>query len=150
MISQTAEYALRAVACLALELDSSVTTEQLAKITKIPSGYLAKVLQSLGRAELVRSQRGLYGGFVLARPPHRITLLEVINAIDPIRRIRSCPLQLKSHQKGLCPLHRRLDNAMAVLERTFQDTTIADLLDDSTGPKPLCELSISPAGRQEI
>lgn len=103
MISQTAEYALRAIAGPALELDSSVTTEQLVKITRIPWGCLAEVLQSLGRAELVRSQRGVYGGFALAKPPQRSTLLEAINAIDPIRRIRSCHLQLRSHQKGLCP-----------------------------------------------
>ena len=127
VISQTAEYALRAVAWLAAHAAAARTNQQIADGTQVPSGYLAKVLQSLGRADLVRSQQGMGGGFSLSRAPAQITALEVINAVDPIRRIPSCPLALENHCESLCPLHRRIDEAIGLVERAFSDTTIAEL-----------------------
>src|SRR3569623_2015332 len=107
IISQTAEYALRAAVLLARAEGGAMTTPQLAATTKIPAHYLAKILQDMRRAGLVASQRGLRGGFMLARPAADITALEVINALDPIERIHTCPLKLKSHGTQLCPLHRK-------------------------------------------
>ena len=110
----------------------------------MPAGYLAKVLQSLARAELVHSQRGLHGGFTLTRTPKRITVWEVIDAVDPIQRIRSCPLGLKAHGVHLCAMHRRLDDAMASVERAFRGSTVAELLADPNPSKPLCEFPRVP------
>jgi Rrf2 family protein len=93
----------------------------------------------LGRADLVHSRRGLYGGFTLTRPPEKICVLEVVNAVDPIKRIETCPLGLKSHGKKLCALHRRLDNAIAHIESAFSSSTIADLLAEPATSPPLCE-----------
>jgi len=87
----------------------------------------------------VRSQRGKHGGYSLNRPPEKITVFDVVEAIDPIQRIHSCPLSLKSHGVRLCPLHRRLDQAFAMIEKTFRDTAIAELLADRSGSIPLCE-----------
>jgi Rrf2 family protein len=128
MISQTAEYALRAIVCLAREVSEPMPTERIARVTRVPPGYLSKVLQSLRRAGLVRARRGLGGGFTLARPPESIHLLAVVNAVDPIQRIRVCPLGLDSHADGLCALHRRLDEAMRLVEESFRATTVAELL----------------------
>ncbi len=97
MISQTAEYALRAVVFLAMNSGKAHTNHQISTTTKVPAAYLSKVLQSLVKAQLVHSQRGLGGGFVLVKPPEAISILEVINAVDPILRIRTCPLGLKAH-----------------------------------------------------
>lgn len=126
IISQTAEYGLRAVVLLA-RAEGALTTPQLAEASKIPAHYLAKVLQDLRRAELVSSQRGAGGGFVLGRPPSEITVLEVVNALDPIERITTCPLKLKAHGTNLCPLHRKLDDAMATVQRAFGKTTLEEL-----------------------
>lgn len=139
MISQTAEYALRVAVYLAAQDGSPVVTRQIAKATQIPEGYLAKVLQQLGRAQIVDSQRGLHGGFILARDPNELTVWDVIEVMDPIRRITTCPLKLKSHGVRLCPLHRRLDNAIKIVEDAFRQSTIADLLTEPTGSTPLCE-----------
>lgn len=139
MISQTSEYALRVVVHLAGLRDQPATIRQIATAAKIPEGYLAKVLQSLSRAGLVRSQRGLHGGSVLARRPEELTIYDVIQAVDPLQRIRTCPLQIASHGTNLCPLHRRLDQAMENVERAFRDSTIADLLAESSNSSPLCE-----------
>src|SRR4051812_23096358 len=115
MISQTVEYALRAVVFLA-DQKGARTTQQIAEVTKVPPAYLSKVMQSLARAELVRSQRGLHGGFVLARPGDELTIWDVGGAAEPFQRIRECPLNLSAHQFRLCPLHKKLDDAMAQIE----------------------------------
>ncbi len=131
MITQTAEYALRAVAHLAQRPEAPQTTRDIARSTRVPVGYLAKVLQTLVRAQLVRSRRGVRGGFVLEQPVERLTLLDVINAVDPIQRIRKCPLGLAEHGRNLCPLHRRLDNAMKDIEETLAGTCISQILERS-------------------
>ena len=138
MLSQTAEYALRAIVCLSDQPHKPLTGPNLARATQVPAGYLSKVMQSLARAGLVDAQRGKNGGFTLTSPPDQITILHGINAVDPLQRIRKCPLGLKGHER-LCPLHRRLDEALEHVERVFAETRISDLLNDAS-VKPLCEL----------
>lgn len=145
MISQTAEYALRAMVYLADHGGQPRTNLQIAETTQVPTGYLAKVMQGLSRARIVNSQRGLNGGFTLKKSPDDLTVLEVINAIDPIRRIHECPLKLPSHGETLCPLHQRIDNAAALVEEAFGDTTISELLDVPKARKPLCRFPSAPA-----
>lgn len=115
-----------------------MVTANLAKITDVPMGYLYKVLQQLGRSDLVQSQRGSKGGFTLRKKPEEITLLEVINAVDPFKRIHKCPMDQIQEVDVLCPLHHRLDEAMGNLERAFAETTIDELLCDTERPYPLC------------
>ncbi len=147
MISQTAEYALRAIVYLAMNSGVAFTTQQISLTTKVPAAYLSKVLQSLVRAHLVQSQRGLGGGFVLTKPPEEISILAVLNAVDPIQRIRTCPLGLTAHGTTLCALHKRLDDATAIIEKTFADTTIAEILSRPTASIPLCEFPTENCSR---
>jgi DNA-binding IscR family transcriptional regulator len=65
-----------------------------------------------------------------------LSVLDVLNAVDPPRRIRECPLGLAAHAHALCPLHQRLDDAMALIEKSFRSTTIADVTSEGT-LKPL-------------
>jgi Rrf2 family protein len=139
VFSQTVEYALRAVCYLAAQSPKAGTTEEISTATKVPRAYLSKVLQSLGRAGVVHSQRGLGGGMTLTKEPQDLTILEVVNAVEPIQRIRTCPLGLASHGVHLCPLHRRLDNALAMVENAFGGTTLAEVLNEPTTSRPLCE-----------
>lgn len=139
MISQTTEYALRAVVWLAGQPDELQGTRKISEAIQVPSGYLSKVLQKLTRAGLVISSPGRGGGFRLARKPEDIRVLEVVNAVDPLQRIQSCPLGLASHGSNLCALHRKLDDDLARTEKAFASTTISDLLDDKGGAQPLCE-----------
>jgi Rrf2 family protein len=142
MFSQTVEYALRAVVFLAQQSPSARTTEQIALATKVQQAYLAKVLQKLVHAGVLRSQRGVGGGISLLRPLDEINLLDVVNAVDPIKRIQKCPLDLASHGVKLCPLHKRLDNALAMVEKAFRDTTLAELLAEPTTSVPLCDFPV--------
>jgi len=137
MISQTAEYALRAIAYLAKSPDEPRITREIAEATKVPSGYLAKVMQTLVKAGLVHSRRGLGGGFTLNMPPKAISILDVVNAVDPLQRILSCPLALPEHSDKLCPLHGRLDQAMADIEKVLGAATIADIMVGPEGRVPL-------------
>ena len=71
MFSQTVEYALRAMIYLAQCSDKLQATEEIARVTKVPPAYLSKVLQAMAKGGLVVSQRGLHGGFRLAKSPKR-------------------------------------------------------------------------------
>lgn len=137
MYSQTAEYALRAMSCLAMRPNVLVSTNVLARETKVPSNYLSKVLQTLANVGLIEGRRGVGGGYKLSRDPKDTTLLQVINAVSPVERITSCPLGLQNHGPNLCPLHRRADMAAAAVIEIFGNTSLADLLTNSN--KPLCD-----------
>ncbi len=147
MITQTVEYALRAMIHLSHHAPDAQTTEQIAVATKVPSAYLSKVLQGLRRAELLHLRRGIGGGVSLVKPPDEITILDVVNAVDPLQRIVSCPLKLASHGEKLCPLHRRMDDAMASVEQAFANSTLADVLADPSTSVPLCNPPKRKSGR---
>jgi Rrf2 family protein len=144
MFSQTVEYALRAMVHLASTAPEPQTTEQIARRTQVPQAYLSKVLQSLVQAGLVRSQRGIGGGMALARPPAEITILAVVNAVDPIKRLRTCPLNLAAHGVRLCPLHKRVDQALALVEEAFASTTLQEVIDEPSDSIPLCDFPQPP------
>ena len=139
MLSKTAEYALRVAVCLAQSPDKLAAADELAEVTKIPRRYLHKVVQDLARGGLVRSQPGPGGGYSIAKSPKKITILDVVNAVAPLERIRHCPLGLTSHTR-LCPLHRELDKVYAETEKAFARVTLDQLLRSTSAIVPLCEV----------
>jgi Rrf2 family protein len=149
MFSKKVEYALRAVVHLAAEAPAARTVEQVAKATKVPPAYLAKVIQALVHAGVVRSQRGSSGGVSLVKAPAELSILEVVNAVDPIHRIQECPLGLAAHGVRLCPLHKRVDNAYALVEEAFRNTTLAEVLAEPSESIPLCDFPVITLKAQE-
>lgn len=103
---------------LAAHPDRREAAGPLAERTKIPRRYLHKVLQAMVQGGLVDSQPGPGGGYELCVSADEITILDVINTVAPLERIRRCPLGLPSHTQ-LCPLHAELDRAYAETERVF-------------------------------
>lgn len=139
MFSQTTEYALRAMAWLALSPEELVSTGALAEHTKVPEHYLAKVLQQLAGAKLIKGRRGVGGGYKLARPAGQISVSDVIKSVGSLSRITTCPLGISTHGSNLCPLHRLLDDvAKAAMER-LDGRSLQDLVDQPGENKPLCE-----------
>lgn len=138
MLSKTAEYALRAIACMGSQVGKPVPADHLAEQTKVPRRYLTRVLQDLGAAGLVRSRPGPGGGYELCVPTDTLTILDVVNTVAPVERIRKCPLGLKSHT-DLCPLHAELDRVYAATEEAFRGVTIDDLVNSTNPIMPLCE-----------
>lgn len=147
MISQTSEYALRAIVHLAARPEiGPASAQEISEATRVPVGYLQKILRTLSRHGIVTAQRGSGGGFSLAKVPTAISVLDILRASDtPIARIERCPLGIPGHSR-LCPLHHMLDAEIARTERTFAATSIADLLDSSSGVRSLCRrLDAEPA-----
>lgn len=128
MLSQTAEYALRAVLTLAVEPGGQLGAAQLADKLDVPRNYLSKTLHQLARAGILESTRGKSGGFRLGRNPERITLLDVVQPFDDITGRRVCLLgKPVCSDHAACSAHTKWK---AVSERNaefFRDTTVADL-----------------------
>jgi Rrf2 family protein len=122
MFSQTVEYALRAMVQLGADAPKASTTKEIATKTKVPSAYLAKVLQSMRRASLIHSRRGVGGGVTLARSPQEISLLDVIDAVEPLKRVRG------KSRSATSPLQRTLDAALGQVRDTFAGISLADML----------------------
>jgi Rrf2 family protein len=139
MLPKTAEYALRTVAYLAGVTEQVVSADELAVRTQVPRRYLNTVLQDLGKAGIVRSKSGPGGGHKLAVSAEELSILDVVNAVSPLERIKSCPLGLPSHTH-LCPLHEQLDRAYAATEKAFADVTLAQVLASTNGVTPLCDV----------
>jgi Rrf2 family protein len=138
MIQRTANYALRVAVWLARNADCAQTSREIAEATQIPSRYLYRVLQTLAKANLVRSQPGPGGGYSLLADPDEISLLEVVSAIAPVERIQSCPLGLRSH-KRLCPLHQHLDDAYSNMEQALAKVTVGKVVRTPTKYPPFVE-----------
>ena len=96
MFSQTVEMRFGRL-FTSLTRQGARTTEQIHKATLVKKAYLSKILQGLAKRGIVTTQRGIGGGVALAKSPEELTILDVVNAVEPIMRIRSCPLGLQSH-----------------------------------------------------
>ncbi len=138
MFSRTAEYAVRAIVWLAeREGECPLGNQAIAESTQVPQTYLAKIMQELAKADLVSSRRGVGGGFLLNKPANQITVLDVVNAVDPIQRFDDCPLKLAGHRKKRCSMHAQLNVAVERVEEALAASTIDDLIRDTTRPKPM-------------
>ena len=146
MFSNTVEYALRAIVYLAYESPDARTTAQISEATKIPKDYLAKILQGLAKKKIVSTQRGVGGGVSLGKTPEELTILDVVMAVEPesLKRTKTCPLGLAAHGVKLCPLHKRMDDAVGMVESAFGNTTLAEVLAEPSDSVPLCDGPASP------
>jgi Rrf2 family protein len=140
MFSQTVEYALRAVMLVAGADGTPVNSERISEQMRIPHAYLSKVMRGLVVGKILKSQLGPNGGFVMARDIDRVSVLDVVNAVDPLRRITSCPLGRADHVE-LCPLHREMDDAMHHVECRLKAVSIAELQERDSSNGPLALLS---------
>lgn len=129
MLSQTAEYALRAVLYLAQQTgDRPVRVGQMAQALRLPQNYLSKTLHILARSGVLISARGKSGGFQLAVPPERLTLLSIIAPFDRIDEQRRCLLgRPQCSDRSACAAHTRWKEVAEKVAEFFRDTTVADL-----------------------
>jgi Rrf2 family protein len=124
MLTQTSEYALRAMVYLARKgEDKYAGVKEIAKATEVPSNYLAKILQQLAKAGVLESQKGFGGGFRVAGKLNTINLLAVVDPLENISRFKRCVLgQRECNDEVACPLHdawKRICNEyLGSLERT--------------------------------
>jgi Rrf2 family protein len=131
MLSQTAEYALRAVLYLAEHSDPNapVRVGKIADNLGIPQNYLSKILHQLAREGVLVSLRGKTGGFWLAAPPERLALSAVIMPFDRVEQRRRCLLgRPQCTDRSACAAHTRWKEVADRVAEFFRETTVADLL----------------------
>ena len=142
LLSEACEYGLRAVVWMAQCPDEPQKVKDIAEQIKAAPGYLVKVLQELTKAGILSARRGSHGGFTLRRDPSELTALDVLNAIDPLERITNCPLDSDAHKLDLCLIHRRIDDAMAMIEDSFGQLTIREVIANSSASDSPCEILV--------
>lgn len=130
MLSQTAEYALRAVLYLAEHAAGRpVRVGEMARALRIPQNYLSKTLHQLARTGVLVSVRGKSGGFQLRVAPDRLALLAVVGQFDRIEERRRCLLgRPQCSDRTACAAHTRWKEVAEKVADFFRDTTVADLL----------------------
>jgi len=129
MLSQTSEYALRAVVYLAERGgDQPVRADEIGAALGIPANYLSKTLNVLVRRKVLSSMRGPTGGFRLAVRPEELVLLKVVEPFDPIVQRRQCLLGRKEcSDRTACQAHDAWKQTSEVVTRFFRTTTGADI-----------------------
>ncbi len=130
MISQTAEYALRAVLHLAVQPGGVATSAtHMASAIDVPERYLSRVLNALAHAGVLRSTRGAHGGFRLARPASVLTLADVVAPFDAVGDPPQCLLREQPCGTGEpCLAHAEWHGVATAVRSFFQRTTVASVL----------------------
>ena len=133
-ITQEADYAIRICAALA-KTKGIVGAPSLSEELGIPSRFASKILRKLMLAGLVKSVRGVGGGFTLAKEPGDISLRSIIEAIDGAIAIRHCLLSehVCSYQgnKSKCRFHSVFEELNGIIVSRLEMLTLSDMVDES-------------------
>jgi Rrf2 family protein len=130
MLSKTGLHAVRALVALArLPQGAYAGAASIAHDIGAPPNYLGKLLKVLAEQGLLESQKGLGGGFRLARDAGEITLLDVVEPIEHLSRWSGCILGLPAcSDRSPCALHERWKAVRTAYLHMLQETTLADLV----------------------
>lgn len=137
-LTKRADYAIRAMLALARTTGRDpLSARRIAEEMDIPVRFLPQVMGDLSRADLVRAEPGRNGGYRLHRPAERISLLEVIEAVEGDSRRRTCVLRgAPCGTSGECDVHRVFFAAQDALLGIFSAASLASLVAGS-GPAGL-------------
>jgi Rrf2 family protein len=129
MITKTGVYGIRAMLALAqLPEGEYAGAPTIAESVQVPPSYLSKLLQILARAGLVRSQRGVAGGFRLARDPASISLYDIIEPLESIERWSGCFLgNSQCSEESACVMHERWKAVQQAYLGMLRRSTLAEL-----------------------
>ena len=130
MLSKTGLHAVRAMVALAKLPDGEYAgAARIAQDIGAPQNYLGKLLKTLALEGLVESQKGLGGGFRLARQARDITLLDVVEPFEHVSRWSGCILgRPECSDVNPCEIHNRWKAVRDAYLRMLQRTTIAELV----------------------
>lgn len=129
-LSKVSDYAVRAVVNMAMQENTGlVTIKQIAEDEDIPTSFLAKVIQSLVSAGIVKGYRGRSGGLSLSRKADDITMKDIIEAVNgPILMTRCLVEHRKCHGNNHCAVHLVLEETQEVLVKILNRYSVADLV----------------------
>jgi Rrf2 family iron-sulfur cluster assembly transcriptional regulator len=125
------EYGIFGIMYLATQPKGKVTPlSEISENQHVPEKFLAKIFQSLCRSGLVRSHRGVKGGFTLGKTPDRITIKEVVESIQGPYYISRCLMEpVEGQPPAMLSLRKLLERAQSSLLKVFSSHTIKDLTD---------------------
>ncbi|MCL4476679.1 MAG: Rrf2 family transcriptional regulator [Nitrospirae bacterium] len=127
-ITRQTDYAIRCILHLSESPGEIIMTDEIAKTRGIPKSFLSKILQRLVRARIVRSFRGAKGGFRLAKQPEKISLLEVIEAMEGSLVMNRCAFNKGKVRCGdQCDLHPAWAALRRELEYLLRGYSVAHL-----------------------
>ncbi len=129
LLSKTAQYAIRALVDLALQSSERATPiRTIAERTNIPYPFLAKLVVQLVQSRLVSSHKGPGGGIRLMRPASKISVIEIITAMEGVNAFEACFLGLKHcGEEDPCPMHDYWAGFKSQLQSKLVETSLADL-----------------------
>jgi Rrf2 family protein len=128
-VSAKVDYALRALLELAAAPPGPVKGERLAKAQDIPPKFLENILTELRHAEIVASQRGVDGGYRLAKPASEISVADVVRALEgPIASVRGVRPEEVAYAGPARSLQSLWIELRASMRDVLEQTTLADLV----------------------
>lgn len=137
MLSNTCKYAIRSLIYLAnfSSGDKKIGIKKISEDLGIPSPFLGKILQSLAREKILSSTKGPHGGFALGRNPEEISLFDIVIHIDGEDYFNNCIIRLQPcscYDDGTttCPVHKRFSHLRGDLIAFYQDSSLADIIED--------------------
>lgn len=123
-------YGLFGIIHLARQAPGKVTPlSEISENQDVPEKFLAKIFQSLSKSGIIRSHRGVKGGFSLARPASEISFREVVEIIHGPYFLAKCFNIEEICDRKNCPVKVLLEKAQDALMDVFEEHTIADLLE---------------------
>jgi Rrf2 family protein len=131
-LSKKVEYGLIALRQMAMKPVGTVfTAKELAKESELPYELLAKVLQKLARAGIIRSLQGVRGGYSLARRPEEVTVSTVIRVIEESKpMVAECYTEgpESCYLFGVCTIRRPLGKLQRNLNVLFDEMTVSEII----------------------
>lgn len=129
MFSRSAGYAVQALSYLAAQSPGRLTgAREIAAATHIPMPFLWKILRNLSRKKLVRSFKGVRGGYELARSAEGITIKQVLEAANDREALTDCVLGLgPCQERHPCVLHETWAELRGQVDTLFAETTLSEL-----------------------
>lgn len=149
-LTAAADYAVRAALALAaagatVELEASLSADELAERQRLPRKFLDHVLADLRRAGIVRSRRGAQGGYQLARAADQVTIADVVRAVEgPLAEVRGLRPELVEYDGEARQLQHVWVAVRAVLRSVLDEVTLADVVSGDL-PEHVRRLADDPA-----
>lgn len=126
ILSRTSQYAIQALIYLATQpLGKPVLSREVAEYLGVPTAYLAKIMQSLCKGNLLRSYRGRQGGFCLDEESGKVSLMRVVKLIEGDGFSDDCVLGLKvCSDETACPMHKQWKPIKARIVALLNEETL--------------------------
>ncbi|MDD2904958.1 MAG: Rrf2 family transcriptional regulator [Sulfurimonas sp.] len=133
LITRASEYAILSLIVLA-KASSPMDSDTLSRELSISKSFLAKILQALAKNDILKSYKGVNGGFTLAKDPKEINMLDVMSAVegkapavfDCAPSTKNCP----SEKADICSIWPFLNKLQRKIDSFLANLTLADILED--------------------